>query len=175
MEILFENKTKYSKKEYDIFLESYMKEYATSDYAYSIFNIVFFGLCMIFAFLEKELFLGVALLIGLGIYLWFKIVRANKLVEKTKKSLKVSGNFVNNYKFYKNMFKVENVEGKAEILYFKLYRVVETKEYFYIYISRQCAFIVSKNGFTKGSQEEFSKFIKKKAFTKYKNRMILKK
>ena len=67
MEILFENKTKYSKKEYDIFLESYMKEYAASDYAYSIFNIVFFGLCMIFAFLEKELFLGVALLIGLVI------------------------------------------------------------------------------------------------------------
>lgn len=171
MEILFENKTKYSKKEYDIFIESYKKEYAVSDYAYIIFYIVFFGFCMILAFMEKEFLLGIALLVGLGTYLWYKVIRSNRLVEKTKKSKKVAGKFVNNYEFYKNYFKVENIDGKAQVLYFKLYRVVETREYFYIYISRQYAFIVSKAGFTKGNQEEFSKFIKKKVFTKYKNRM----
>ena len=171
MEKLFENKTKYSQKEYDIFLESYKKEYATSDYAYIIFNIVFFGFCMILAFIERELFLAIALLVGIIIYLWFRIIRQNIIVEKTKKSKKVSGNFVNNYDFYKNYFNVKNIDGKAQILYFKLYRVVETKDCFYIYISRQYAYIVSKNGFTKGTPEEFSKFIKKKVYTKYKNRI----
>lgn len=171
MEILFENKTKYSKKEYDIFIESYKKEYAVSDYAYIIFYIVFFGFCMILAFKEKEFLLGIALLIGLGIYLWYKVIRSNRLVEKTKKSKKVGGQFVNSYEFYKNYFKVENIDGKAQVLYFKLYRVVETRDHFYIYISRQYAFIVSKSGFTKGSTEDFSKFIKKKVFTKYKNRI----
>lgn len=171
MEKLFENKTKYSQKEYDIFLESYRKEYEISDYAYILFYILFFGFCMVFAFKEKEILLGIALLIGLIVYLWYKIIRSNQLVEKTKKGHKVSGKFVNNYEFYKNFFKVENSDGKAQILYFKLYRVVETKEYFYIYISRQYAFIVSKFGFTQGTSEDFSKFIKKKVFAKYKNRI----
>lgn len=171
MEKIFENKTNYSEKEYDIFLESYKKEFATSENVYIIIYTMFFGFCMILAFIEKEFLLGIALLIGLGIYLWYKIIRPNKLVEKTKKSQKVSGSFVNNYDFYQNYFKVENSEGKAQILYFKLYRVVETKDYFYIYISRRYAFIVSKAGFTKGNKVDFSKFIKKKVFTKYKNRM----
>lgn len=171
MEKRFENKTKYSQKEYDIFLESYKNEYATSENAYIVVYTTFFGFCMILAFIEKEFLLGIALLIGLLIYLWYKVIRPNKLVEKTKKSQKVSGSFVNNYDFYQNYFKVENSEGKAQILYFKLYRVVETKDYFYIYVSRQYAFIVSKAGFTKGNKEDFSKFIKKKVFTKYKNRM----
>ena len=171
MEKLFENQTRYSQKEYDIFLKSYTKEYAISDYAYILFNIVFFGFCMLLAFIEREILLALALLVGLVIYLWFRIIRPNIIVEKTKKSKKVSGNFVNNYEFYKNYFSVKNVDGEAQILYFKLYRVVETKESFYIYISRQYAFIVSKKGFTKGNKEEFSKFIKKKVFTKYKNRI----
>ena len=126
---------------------------------------------MIFAFKEGEIVLGIVLLIGLLVYLWYKIIRSAQLVEKDKKSNKVSGNFVNKYIFYKNYFKVENPDGKAQIFYFKLYRVVETKSYFYIYISRQCAFIVSKLGFTKGKTEDFSKFIRKKVFTKYKNRI----
>lgn len=168
---LFENKTKYSQKEYDIFLKSYEEEYATSDRVYMTFYILFFGLCMIFAFRKKEFILAIALLIGLGIYLWYKIIRPFKAVEKDKKSPKLSGSFTNKYEFYKNYFKVENPEGKAQILYFKLYRVVETKSYFYIYISRQYAFIVSKLGFTEGKAEDFSKFIKKKVFSRYKNRI----
>ena len=171
MEKLFENRTKFSQKEYDIFLESYKNEFEKSDYGYIVYYIVFFGLCMILAFMQGEIILGITLLVGLGIYLWFKIIRSNKLVEKAKKSQKVSGNFVNKYEFYKNYFKVENPEGKTQILYFKLYRVVETKLYFYIYISRQYAFIVSKLGFTEGNPENFSEFIKKKVHMRYKNRI----
>lgn len=171
MEKLFENRTKFSQKEYDIFLESYKNEFEKSDYGYIVYYIVFFGFCMILAFMQGEIILGITLLVGLGIYLWFKIIRSNKLVEKTKKSQKVSGNFVNKYEFYKNYFKVENSEGKTQILYFKLYRVVETKSYFYIYISRQYAYIVSKLGFTEGNSENFSEFIKKKVHMRYKKRI----
>ena len=88
MEKLFENKTKYSQKDYDIFIEAYKNEFAKSDYVFILFNIVFFGLCMILAFREKEIFLGLAILIGLGLYLWFRIIRQNLIVEKTKKSQK---------------------------------------------------------------------------------------
>ena len=166
MEKLFENKTKYTQKEYNLFTESYQKEYAKSDYSFMMFNFIFFGICLIIAVIEKEFILALGLIIYLLVYFWFKVIRPIKAVGH-----KMSGNFVNNYEFYKNYFKVENVDGKAQILYFKLYRVVETRTDFYIYISREYAFIVSKFGFTKGTSEEFSKFIKKKMFTKYKNRM----
>ena len=171
MEILFENKTTYSQEEYNAFLESYRKEYEKSDTAWLFFNFIFFGICMIIAFIEKELILAFVLLIYLLVYFWLKIIKPTKEVERDKKSNKVSGNFVNSYMFYKNIFKVKNLDGKAQILYFKLYRVVETKTNFYIYISRQYAFIVSKSGFTKGTSEEFKQFMKKKLFTKYKNRI----
>ncbi len=171
MEKLFENKTRLSMKEYNIFIESYKKEFAFTDYLYIFFYIAYFGLCMIFAFKQGKIILSILLLAGLCAFLWFKIIRTNKLVEKNKKSQKVSGNFVNKYEFYKNYFKVENPEGKAQVLYLKLYRIVETNTHFYIYVSRQCAFIVSKSGFIEGKSDDFSKFIKKKVFTKYRNRM----
>ena len=171
MEKLYENKTKYTDKEYNAFLKSYKEEFSKSDILYMLFNIFFFGMCMLFAFKEDEKVLGITLLIGILAYIWFKIIRPMKSVKKDQKSHKVSGHFINNYEFYKNYFKVENSEGKTQIAYFKLYRVVETKAYYYIYISREYAFIVSKLGFTKGNPEEFSKFIKTKVFTKYKNRI----
>ena len=52
-----------------------------------------------------------------------------------------------------------------------MYKVVETNTHFYIYISRDYAFIISKKGFIDSKSEEFSKFIRKKAWGKYRNRM----
>lgn len=171
MEELFENKTKYSEKLYNIFLQEYKKEYAFSDNAFMIFNFVFFGICMILAFKENEIILGVAILIGLLIYFWFKLIRPATREKKTRKSPMLKGNFTNTYKFYNKYFEVENPQGKATTYYIKIYKIVETKEYYYIYISREYAFIVSKIGFTKGNALEFTEFMKKKLFTKYKNRI----
>ena len=171
MEPLFENKTDCSQKDYDIFLESYKNEFATSDYIYIIVYIIFFGICIFLAFSKKEYILGIALIAGLCIYLWFKLFRIAKLVEKTKESQKNGKFFVNKYAFYKNFFTIESTQGNTQFLYFKLYKIVETKEYFYIYVTREFAYIVSKDGFIKGNKEEFSKFMKKKVFTKYKNRI----
>lgn len=171
MEELFENKTKYSQKEYDLFLNSYKEEFKTSETIYMLLYVIFFAICSIFALRENEIVLGIVLIVGLIFYLWYKIIRPQTNVNKDKKSQKVSGKFVNTYKFYNNYFKIQNPDGKAQIYYLKLYRVVENKTHFYIYISREYAFIVSKIGFTKGSAEEFSKFIRKKVFTRYKNRI----
>lgn len=171
MEELFINKTKITEKEYDIFLKSYQEEYTSSETLYLLFNTIFFGICMILAFREGETILGIIILLGLLVYLWFKIIRPTQRVQKDKKSKKVSGKFINTYKFYKNFLRVENPDGNAQIYYIKLYRVVETETHFYIYLSREYAFIVSKEGFTKGNSEEFAKFLKKKTFNKYKNRI----
>ena len=52
--------------------------------------------------------------------------------------------------------------------------MVETNEYYYIYLNREYAFIMSKIGFEKGNNIEFSEFMKKKIFTKYKNKSKIK-
>ena len=171
MEELFENRTKYTQKEYDIFLKSYANEYSTSENLYMLFNFGFFGLCMIIAFIEKEIVLAIGILVGLGIYFWYKLIRPAVRTQKTKKSNKLNGEFTNIFKFYQRYFDVQNPEGKAKIYYAKIYRVVETKQYYYIYLTREHAFIISKIGFTKGNVLDFTEFMKKKVFFKYKNRM----
>ena len=57
----------------------------------------------------------------------------------------------------------------SKVRYFKLYKIFETTDFFYLYIDKEHAFLIDKNGFTFGSAEEFSKFIHKKCLFKYKN------
>ncbi len=173
MEVLFKNKTRYTQKEYDLFLEEYQKEFAMSENLYTLFNFVFFGFCAGFAFYGHEIWLGIVIILALLFYAWYKFIRPARRVQKTKQSNKVDGKFINKYTFYKNYFKVDNPDGNAQLYYFKLYRVTETKTHFYIYISREYAFIMSKKGFEDDKSEEFSKFIKKKMHGKYRNRAKL--
>ena len=172
MEELFENKTKYTQKAYDIFIDSYMQEYSLSNKLFMLWNFSFFGFCAVLAFYSKEIMLGIAIIIGLLIYLAFIVVKPILEGKKVQKSEKLSGTFINTYKFYKKYFRAENPDGEAQIYYFKLYKIVETEEYFYLYISRDYAFIMAKSGFTKGTIEEFTNFMRKKIYLKYKDRTI---
>lgn len=171
MKELFKNKTKYSQKEYDMFLRSYQKEYAVSELMYTIFYIVFFVFCLVLAIISKEVILSIALSIGLIIYFWYKFIRPVKKVKKEKNSNKIQKEYITTFKFYKNYFYVQNIEGDAKVFYFKIYRVIETNTHFYIYIARDYAFLISKKGFIDSKTEDFRKFIKKKVFMKYKDRM----
>ena len=61
-------------------------------------------------------------------------------------------------------------EIKKEYLIFlclKLYKVFETKDYFYLYINPDYAMLVNKNSFEIGTSDDFRKFIKKKCLLKY--------
>ena len=171
MDEIYLNKTKTTQKEYDEFLKICQKEYGMSENLYTVFYLVFFGFCMVMAFKTGEKLLGIALLMGLAIYMAYKFVRPIKIINKQKNNNKITKNYTNTYKFYKNYFTVENPDGNAQTLYLKIYRVVETNTHFYIYISREVAFIVAKKGFEKGTSEEFSAFIKKKIWNKYRNRI----
>ena len=170
MDELFKNKTRYSEKEYNLFLKSYEKEYGFSDTLYIIFNIGFFSLCLVLAILNKEIFLSVVILIGLLIYIWYKFIRPTKKIKEETQSNKIKNEYTNTFYFYKYYFRVENPEGKAQISYYKIYKVIETKTHFYIYIARNYAFIISKQGFINSKSEDFSQFIKKKTRLKYKTR-----
>lgn len=168
--LLFENKTRYTKQEYEKFLKSYREEYQFKNNLFTGVMVVFWIFCMIFAFKTNDILLGIAIIIGLIIFAVYKILRSAKNVQKAEENEKLSGNFFSTYKFYNNYLNVENAEGKAKLYYYKLYSIVETKTNYYIYVSRNSAYIVSKMSFTKGNDKDFSKFIKRKLLIKYKNR-----
>ena len=169
MESLFENKTKCTNKEYEKYLETYQKEYALSENINTIIYFIFLIFCIIFAIKEKEIILGIGLIVIAIIFIWYKFIRPYKSQQKTQQKTTLQ-QYICNYKFYKNNFIVNAPEGKATIFYFKLYKVIETNTHFYIFISKENGFIISKKGFTKGEEAEFSKFIIKKAKLKYRNR-----
>ena len=90
------------------------------------------------------------------------------MINKEKNSKMLMQEFTNTYVFYKHYFITENPDGQAQTYYFKINKVIETKEYFYIYLSKEYAFIVDKEGFEKCSWQEFKKFIQNKVKLKYK-------
>lgn len=171
-DILFKNETKYTQKEYEIFLDVYQKEFEVSECVYSIVYFIFLTICLILSLFNKLYLLSVFLILTIIIYIWYKFIRPNQFIEKERKSDKFRYEYINEYTFYKRYFCIENKQGKATILYFKLYRVVETKTNFYLFIDRNYALIILKNSFLKGNAEDFSKFIKRKTGLKYKNKYV---
>lgn len=168
MEVLFKNETKCTQKEYTKFLKIQEKEYAVSELLYIIFNISFFTFCMVLALMNKEYKLAIIIFIGLLIYGWYKFIRPFQIIKKEKNSPKLKKEYINKYKFYKHFFTTENKDGKAQTYYIKINKVIETETHFYLYISKEYAFIVAKDGFIDCNFEDFKKFIKNKIKFNYK-------
>ena len=100
-----------------------------------------------------------------------KVLRNQKKQERVhKRRIQRNKNYV--YDFYRYYMKVRIGREGQTIYYFKLHKVYETKDYFYLYLNKDYSLIVSKDGFTIGNSRKFSKFIKKKCIFKYKDETI---
>ena len=118
--------------------------------------------------MNKEIKLGIVLVIAFCLYLFYKFVFIPKKIKKQEQSNQLVKEYIITYTFFKNHFISKNEEKEASTSYFNIYKVIETKTNYYIYMSREYAFIISKDGFIKGKEEEFKEFIKKKVKLKYK-------
>ena len=85
-------------------------------------------------------------------------------LKKTKENIRKSSTSIHTFFFYDYYLKVD----KQIIYYFKLYKIFETKDYFYLYINQDYALMLDKKGFQIGTVENFRSFIKKKCLLKYK-------
>ena len=95
--------------------------------------------------------------------LLFRLYLPMKRYQKTQKKYSKNKEASFTFSFYKFHFSVE----KKTFSYLKLYKVFETKDYFYLYLDEENAILVSKKGFKLGTSKEFSEFIKKKCLFKY--------
>ena len=79
--------------------------------------------------------------------------------------------YCNEYEFYEDRMIAKNKFSKEDIFYSALYKVYETKGYFYFYVNKKSVLIIKKDN-AKGNIK-FSAFIKEKVNKKYRKSMIL--
>lgn len=162
-EILFKNVTRYNTKNYNQFIEFHNKKYSFSNNFYTIIMSILLIYCVILNIEQRNMLLIVLFIILLMVFLLWKIYFPMKRYQKTQKNLANIKEAGFTFSFYDLYFLID----KKTIYYFKLYKVFETKDYFYLYINPDYAMLVSKKGFEIGTAEEFSEFIKKKCLFKY--------
>ena len=165
MEVLFKNVTKYDKEEMDRF-QKFHKKINEKRYKFMIiFSIIAFIIFFIINIICKN-YIGVFGIIVFAIILYgyyFKKVPKDKEENNAKQ---VDIEYIFEFKDKLVEIKATGVDNK--IPYRKFYRIYETKNNFYLYLDKEYAILVNKNGFTKGTVEDFKKFIKNKFKFKYK-------
>ena len=159
---LFKNTTKYTEKSYQQFVNFHGNKFNLSYNFYTIISLMLIIYCIVYSFIQKSYLLSFVFTLMFFGYIIMRIYLPMKKYTKTKDKYENTSSYFT-YNFYKYYFEIEN----TKIYYFKLYKVFETQDYFYLYLDEDTAFLVSKSGFKIGTPKDFSEFIKKKCMFKY--------
>lgn len=168
LNLLFKNKTKYTKETYKKFVEFHSKKY---NFQYTLFNVIIIALilfCMILQVTYKYYSLAIFTCIIFTCFCLYRYFHPISVVAKELKGETISEEKTFTFKFYEKYFKVFDKLDNSNVNYNELRKIFETKNFFYLYLDKTHAFIISKENFSIGTPTDFSKFIKKKCFLKYK-------
>lgn len=174
MEPLFINTTELNKETLWTFNKSHYSSYRMflrPLYAVYLLIGIFFLILNVSGLLMGEevrwtgIFLPL-LLILLGFYPRLVLRWSFRRYLQTEKRLPIRSE----YDFSEPGFRCVTPTSREEVEYSLLYRVVETEGYFYLYINKMNACIVDKNGFSRGTPEQFSVFIREKTGKLYSDR-----
>ena len=163
MKLLFKNVTKYDSKAYNKFVNFHNKKYNDSYFFITVFMCLLFLYCCILNFKSKNTILGLGFIKTLLIFLFCRFYLPVRRYKKTSKRYENNQKSLYTFSFYQHFFKIDN----EKFYYLRLYKVIESDDYFYLYFNNNYAALVSKNGFKFGNTQDFSNFIKKKCLLKY--------
>ncbi len=170
MKKLFENKTTYTQDTYIEFLKFHNRTYNFSYMLYTVSWSALLLLCIFLSFSSQNRLQGVILTIILICFILYRIFRPQFIVNKELNSGKVSDNNTNTFSFFDKHFVIENINGSFTYRYIMLRRVFETANYFYLYVTKENAFLIAKDSFSLGKSEDFAKFIKDKCMIRYRKK-----
>lgn len=168
LKILFKNTTKYNKNIYMDFLEFHRKKYRWAYILYTATILALLLFCVIIQIKNHNLTLAILFCIVITCFFLWRYLHPISEVSKEFRSEKIQDEKEFTFIFYKNYFKIRDKLQFDVISYYKLYRIYETSTFFYLYIDRSHAFLLDKSSFLLGSSEEFSEFIRKKCWYKFK-------
>ena len=89
-------------------------------------------------------------------------------VSKDFKSDKIQKEEKFTFIFYENNFKIRAKLQTSIMKYSDLYKIFETPTFFYLYTDKTHSMLLKKDSFSIGSANEFSNFIRKKCWYKFK-------
>lgn len=168
MELLFKNKTKYTKNIYEEYLKFHYNKYHNSYMFYTIIIGLLIFFCVGINVKYHNYPTAVIFCIILTIFIIWRLFHPSFEVQNDYNSETISKELSFTFKFYKNYFIITDRMHYSKIKYAKLYRIFETNTFFYLYIDKNHSFLIDKKGFIKGTSNDFSEFINKKCIFKYK-------
>lgn len=163
MKPLFKNITIYNSKNYNQFIKFHGEKFNFSYNMYTFAMLALILYCVILNIIQYNIVLILLFLTMFILTILFRLYLPGKRYQKTKKKFAKSKETSITINFFKFHFKID----QKVYTYLKLYKVFETKDYFYLYLDEENAILVSKNGFKLGTVSEFTEFIKKKCLFKY--------
>lgn len=179
-ESIFINETQLNEKMINDFYKFHRRKIRRSDFI----SLLFCGFVLIIIGIKyllegSDYFFGLifniifnALLISLGIYLWAYALKYQKYDRKESKKIYDDdiSTYINYYYFNDERAIIKNKIGTTERTYECLEAIYETKEFYYILITKNSGYVMKKDSFKKGNEEDFHKFIKEKMGKNYKKR-----
>lgn len=166
MEKLFENTTTYNSEIYDEFVKFHNHKYNLKYNLYTLFMLILIAFCMVSQFLNGTILLGILFGIIMLVFLIFRVFYPYFFVKKESNSNKVQKKLKNTYSFYDNYMEIKNINNTVKLNYYKLYKLFETENCFYLYINKNYSYVLAKDKFLIGNSEDFYKFMKKKLWYK---------
>lgn len=168
LKIQFKNITQYSPKAYEEFLQFHRSKYRLSYLFYTATILALILFCVILQVKHHNYTLAIIFCMVLTIFFLWRYLHPIAEVSKDYESEKIQKEEKFTFIFYEKYFKVRNKLNSEMVKYPHLYRVFETPNFFYLYLDKTHALLVDKSHFTIGSSENFSHFIQKKCWLKFK-------
>ena len=167
VKILFKNVTKYSKEIYDEFLAFHQSKYNLQYFLYTLFVFLCFLFCIVLQVIYRNFTLVILFFVFLICFMLYRYFNPQKKISKEYESEKIKEEKMHTFIFYEKFFTISDGNSSSKVKYYKLYRVFETKKFFYLYLNKSNAFLIDKSKFIRNKEEQFSNFISKKCWWIY--------
>lgn len=168
LKILFKNTTKYSKSIYTKFLQFHKKQYGLKYSLYTALISFLLLFCIIVQLKVHNIALIVVFCTIIVCFFLWRYVRPITEVNKEFQSQKIQSEEEFTFVFYEKYFKILGKSKTYSLKYYQLYKIFETDSFFYLYIDSKHSLLLDKNSFLIGSSNDFSNFIHKKCWYKFK-------
>lgn len=168
MKILFKNKTKYTTIVYDQFLNFHQNRFSFLYNTYTIIIIILLVTCMFLQIKYEYWYLVAIFFLAIVGFIYYRFFYPVKKISDELHSEKFKKEKEFTFVFFEKYFEIRDKLYKEKSYYTKLKHIYETKDFFYLYINDDYAYLLDKSGFITGTSKDFSNFIKKKCFLKYK-------
>ena len=166
MKLLYKNKTKYTKKAYQEYLQFHQNKYGHKYTFTTTVTILLLTFCIITNIKYSNYPTALILSLALTGFCFYRFIYPIKKIQKEIKTEKFEKEKEFTFCFYNKFFTISDTTLKEQIKYHKLHKIFETDNFFYLYINKDHAFLLNKSTFITGDISNFLKFIKKKNWYK---------